>query len=178
MPNAFPNVVRGKPTLALTTKELDVAIADAEEAYVFGSGMERDKKLSTRLQELRDFREERSIEVIQSRLIVETARWDLGGGLIRVNPQFGETRNFGYLCVLPSNEVIPTGGSTGVRNYVPIIFQEPVTGYLVEFYHTNEWSTINEWLQYEPFFRFKQFMCDDEDIPYGQFDDPPDLDFD
>lgn len=178
MMRAFPNVVRGKPTLALTTKELDEAISDAEESYVFGSGMDRDKNLSTDLQQLRDLRDELGIEVIQSRLLVERTRWELGGGIIRVNPQWGRERSYGYLCVLPSNQIIPSTGGTGVRNYVPIIFMEPVTGYLVEFRHNDNWEHIRQWLVQEPLSGFKEMLCDDEDIPYDQFVDPPDLDLD
>lgn len=176
MSNTFPNVVRGKPILALTTKELDEAISDAEEAYVFTSGMERDKALSTRLQAIRDYREERGITVLQSRLLIERERWEFIGGLTPVHPQFGEHRDIGYLCVLPTNEVMPNS-STGVRNFLPIIFKEPQTGYLVEFRHANNWTEIREWLSEEPFFFFKQMLCDDDDIPHGQFADPPDLEF-
>lgn len=177
MPN-FPNVVRGKPTLSLTSKELDEAIADAEESYVFGSGMDRDKHLSTSLQEMRDFRQERGIEVVQSRLIISRERWEFFGGWTRVNPQFGAgNREYGYLCVLPTNEVVPHGG-TGVWNFLPIIFASPVTGYLVEFRHCDNWDRIREWLNQEPFNAFVEMICDARDVPYGQFNDPPDLDLD
>lgn len=180
MIRAFPNVIRGKPTLALTTQELDEAIADSEESYVFGSGTNRDKNLSTDLQALRDLRQELEVEVIRSRLLIERHRWEFSGGAIRWNPQWGHNvdRTHGYLCVLPTNEVIPSTGGTGVRNYTPIIFKEPVTGYLVEFRHSNNWEYIRQWLVQEPLSGFKQMVCDDEDIPYGQFTDPPDLGLD
>ena len=127
-----------------------------------------------------DLRQELEVEIIRSRLIIQRHRWEFSGGSIRVNPQWEEKafRTYGYLCVLPSNEIIPSTGDTGVRSFIPIIFKEPVTGYLVEFKHTNNWEHIRQWLVLEPLNSFKEIICDDDDIPYGQFTDPPDLDLD
>lgn len=167
-----PFVFNGKPTLALKEDELDLAVADAEEAWIFLSGMKRDQACSDKLQALRTMRESYGITVTRSSLFVQRSKWELFGAIPHacLSYQGRGVSRFYYLCVLPNNEPI-WGTGSAVRMYQPVFFTEPATGYMVSFLARNGPDDAESWIAEEGFCMEQRVFCSMNKIPYEQFND-------
>ena len=172
LPLVFPQTVRGKPLLAVTNKELEQAVADFEEAYVFLSGMDRDMDVSDRLQGIRAQRKEYRINIRRSRLIIDHYIWRFPGPerRARTDPKIG-WNGLGYLCVLANNHVIPTGGGKLIRWGPAIRFKMPATGYLVEVESGSDYETTNEVIMMQSFDSQAEFTCTLRGVPHSDFND-------
>jgi len=168
-----PFVFNGKPTLALKEKELDIAVADAEEAWVFLSGLQRDQACSDKLQALRRMRESYGITVTRSSLFVQRSKWELFGALPHMCTSYRgqEVSRFYYLCVLPDNQPIFGPSALAVRMYQPVFFTEPVTGYMVSFLARKGPEDAERWITEEGFCTEQRIFCSLNGIPYEQFND-------
>ena len=169
----FPQTVRGKPLLAVTNAELETAIADAEEAYVFLSGMDRDLSVSDYLQYVRKERKIYGITITRSRLIVQNEVWEFLGPVRKPDGVFNARswKGYGYVCVLPNNEVIRTAGDSYIRHGPAVRFVTQATGYYIELEGTFGYSTTNEYVRSASFHDDHQLNSSIRNVPFGLFDD-------
>lgn len=170
--SVFPQIVRGKPLLAITNEELETAIADAEEAYVFLSGMDRDLAVSDMLQHVRKERKIYRVNITRSRLVVQADVWEFFGPKRRPGWNDGRRwKGYGYVCVLPNNEVIRTAGDSYIRHGPEVRFTTPATGYYIEVEGDGGYSMTNEFVRWNSFHDDHQLNCSIRDVPFGPFED-------
>jgi len=167
----FPQVARGKPLLAITNEEMEVAISDAEEAYVFLSGLDRDLVVSDYLQGIRAHRKSNGVRIVRSRLVIQNDVWEFPGPTRQGFETSGYWKGHAYACILPNNEIIMTDGGAPLRWGPAVRFLTPASGYYIEIEGDFGYETTSECIQYESFHPDRQIEASLNNVPFGQFND-------